>query len=153
MFKVLLVVGITVLAISTSFAAFYAGIEVGSGGFSIAGGIDGGNYLAEIFISPSTVFSVGVGGTYLLGDIYAGKFGNNTKLSVHWGVNGSFSFASAYSISVWGIGVGPALVERLNINGIKLLSSQVVGLTYTPGVYGYGGGIKLGFMAGVYYEF
>ncbi len=98
--KIVLMIGILVLVFSTSFAAFYVGLEVGNGGFSIAAGMDEGKYLAEFFISPSRVLGIGVGGTYIIQDLYTGKVGNDGKLSVNWGAGGSVYFAYAYGMSM-----------------------------------------------------
>ncbi len=150
---ILVVVGLLVMA-SISFADFFAGIEVGTGNFSIAGGMDTGSSLIELTITPmSGTIGFGGGYTQLIGKIYNGKVGDSGTIVVHWGAGGSVYFASVYGFSVFGIGVGPALIEHLVINKIKLLSTQMAGITYTPGIGGYGGGISFGISGGIYYEF
>jgi hypothetical protein len=152
-FRILLVAGLLVTA-SISFAGFFVGVEAGSGGFSIAGGMDTGTSLIELILTPmSGTIGFGGGYTQLMGKIYEGNMGKNGTVTVHWGINGSAYFASAYGYSVFGIGAGPSLVEHLTINNIKLLSTQMIGITYSPGVAGYGGGIGFGISGGVYYEF
>ncbi len=154
---ILVVVGLLVM-VSISFADFFAGIEVGTGSFSIAGGMDTGSSLIELTITPMNG-TIGFGGGYtqLIGKIYDGKVGDNGTIVVHWGAGGSVYFASVSGYSLFGIGVGPVLIEHLVINKIKLLFTQMAGITYTPGIrteYGtFGGGISFGISGGIYYEF
>jgi len=153
--KVLLLVLIATMGVfSISFANLYAGIEAGSGGFSIVGGMDTGTSLIELMLSPAGgTISIGGSYAYLMGKIYEGKVGKEGNISVQWGIGGGAYFASAYGYNVFGFGVGPLLAEHLLINNVKLLSTQQLGLTYTPGFMGYGGGIGFGISGGVYYEF